>query len=133
MFEAIRTEPVMFPARTDKATASFILGLLEKEPEARWDFGRVCGHPFFGGLDFEKVLARQVQPSYVPTVSGIGIKNFDSEFTAEQAMDSFATPAMHTHDEFAGFSCVGGDAPADAHQSSSDGEADGGGLVPTTM
>jgi serine/threonine protein kinase len=133
MFDAIRTEPVRFPPRADPTIVSFISALLEKDPDARADFSRIRGHPFFGGLDFEKVLARQVQPSYVPSVSGVGIKNFDSEFTAEPPMDSFATPTKHAHDEFAGFSCVGGEGPiAPEEPSSSDGEQ-GGGLVPTHM
>jgi hypothetical protein len=128
MFDAIRTEPVRFPPRTDATIVSFISGLLEKDPEARADFARVHGHPFFAGLDFEKVLAREIRPSYIPSVSGIGIKNFDSEFTAERAMDSFATPTKQAHDEFAGFSCVGTAAAPPTEQSSSDGES---GLVPT--
>jgi serine/threonine protein kinase len=131
MFEAIRTEPLRFPPRADPAVVGFVSALLDKDADARADFARIRGHAFFAGLDFEKVLARQVQPSYVPNVSGVGIKNFDSEFTAERAMDSFATPTRQAHDEFAGFSCVGG-SPAAAGASSSDGE-DAGGLVPTRM
>jgi hypothetical protein len=104
--------------------------LLEKDPEVRGDFEKIRGHPFFGGLDFERILAREIQPSYVPVVSGVGVKNFDSEFTGQKPMDSFATPARQAHDEFAGFSCVGGD--GDAHHSSSDGE-EGELLTPTEI
>jgi serine/threonine protein kinase len=126
MFVAIQSELPKFPRGTDQATMSFISMLLEKNPEARGDFEKVHGHPFFAGLDFEKVLAREVQPAYVPVV---GIKNFDSEYTREKPMDSFATPARQAHDAFEGFSCVGG--PGEKENSSSEGEEVG--LTPTTI
>jgi serine/threonine protein kinase len=132
MFEAIRTEPVKFPGKVDPTVVAFISMLLEKDPEVRADFARVRGHPFFAGLDFERVLAREIIPSYVPRVSGNGIKNFAKEFTTEKALDSFATPTRQAHDDFAGFSCVGGPAAAGPGESSSDGE-EAGALTPTHL
>jgi serine/threonine protein kinase len=126
MFAAIRSEAPRFLGRVDPATVSFISMLLEKDPDARGDFAKINGHPFFAGLDFEKVLAREVRPAYVPVV---GIRNFDSEFTREKPMDSFATPAKQAHEAFEGFSCVGG--PGGAEHSSSEGEAVG--LTPSTI
>jgi serine/threonine protein kinase len=137
MFEAIRTEPVKFPGRVDSIVSSFISILLEKDPEIRADFAKVRVHPFFAGLDFERVLAREMRPSYVPTVSEHGIKNFDKEFTAEKPMDSFATPARQAHDDFAGFSFVdggrtGGGGRGGDKESSSEGE-EASSLTPTHL
>jgi serine/threonine protein kinase len=119
MFDAIRNDMPRFPGSFDQATINFILLLIDKDPETRADFDRIRGHPFFGGLDFEKVLAREIKPSYIPKITGIGIKNFNSEFTAEKAMDSFATPADEAKDDFAGFSKVAHDLE---RNSSSEGE-----------
>jgi serine/threonine protein kinase len=130
MFDAIRNENPRFPGRVDPNVVSFISMLLEKDPEARGDFSKIRGHPFFAGLDFEKVLAREIVPSYVPEVSGAGVKNFDSEFTAQKPMDSFATPARQAQDAFEGFSVVAGQ-PGQTASSSDGEEADG--LTPTEI
>jgi serine/threonine protein kinase len=133
MFEAIRNEQPKFIGRVEATTINFIRMLLEKDPEVRADFEKVRVHPFFQGLDFEKVLAREYQPAFKPPTSGVGIQNFDSEFTTEKPMDSLATPAPAGQAAFEGFSCVTGQGK-DGRNSSSDGEGDAeSSLAPSTM
>jgi serine/threonine protein kinase len=131
MFEAIRNDPARFPGRVDAQTVAFISMLLEKDPDARADFERVRGHPFLNGLDFEKVLARQIQPAFIPPSSPDGVGNFDSEFTNEKPMDSFATPTQVAHDDFVGFSCVQGQ-PGSSSEGSEPDSPDSS-VAPSTM
>ena len=135
MFQAIRNEKPKFPRRADEATVDFITMLLEKDPERRADFDRIKGHPFFKGLDFEKVLRREIKPAFVPPSNGIITANFDTEFTMENPQDSLATPTPMARDEFKGFSFAG----VPDGSSSSDGEGEEmpamppSDLQPTTM
>lgn len=48
--------------------APFLFGLLNKNPEKRFGFEEVKNHRFMAGVDFDKVLAKQVQPIYVPKI-----------------------------------------------------------------
>ncbi len=48
------------------------------------DGKEVMGHAFFAGLDFNKLLRREIKPSFVPVVtSDIDASNFDPTFTQE--------------------------------------------------
>ena len=118
LFMAIRTQPPKFPPRTDRNTIDFISGLLAKDPEERFTMEQVRGHPFFNGLDFDLVLQKKYQPSFVPTLPDeVATLNFDSEFTCEPAQDSIATPVIGDG-AFEGFSYV-----AQAQSDESEGDA----------
>ena len=106
MFMAIRTHAPKFPPRTDRSTIDFISGLLAKVPEERFTFEQIKTHPFFKGMDFDKVLRKEYKPSFVPFIlNETALGNFDSEFTREPAQDSLAAPVVNT-DAFKGFSYV---------------------------
>jgi serine/threonine protein kinase len=130
MYEAITSEQPRFRGAFPEHAKSFILMLLEKDPDARADFERVRAHPFLDGMDFEEVLARQVKPAFVPSLECVGLENFDRQFTAETAVDSFATPISHATDDFKGFSHVG--EVAEDNGLSSDGEEERG-LEPSRL
>jgi hypothetical protein len=85
----------------DACVVAFISMLFEKDRQAHGDFEKICGHSLFGGLDIERVLTREIQPSYVAAVSGIGVKTFESEFSGKKPMDSFADPARQASVIFA--------------------------------
>ena len=41
-------------------------------------------HPFFETIDWEKLIARQITPPYVPKLRGeTDIRNIDTDFTNE--------------------------------------------------
>lgn len=130
MFQSIRNEKPRFPRKADPATVDFINSLLEKEPEKRADFSKIKDHPFFQGLDWEKVLRREIQPAFVPPSNGVITANFDTEFTMENPMDSLATPMVNEKGEFDGFSMVQG---ADGGSSSSDVDEDDEEMLPTDL
>jgi hypothetical protein len=106
--------------------------LLEKDPESRADFDKIKGHPFFAGMDFEKVLKREYKPEFVPKTTGPIAANFDTEFTMENPMDSMATPNPQGKDGFVGFSVADGGGGFNGGDSSSEGEQ-GSLLAPTSM
>lgn len=135
MFQSIRNEKPRFPRRADPATVDFIMALLEKEAENRADFNMIKDHAFFQGLDWEKVVRREIKPAFVPPSSGVITANFDTEFTMENPMDSLATPAVDK-EVFKGFSLVQGVDDDGSSSSEVDGEDDEEtptDLQPTTM
>ena len=53
--------------------------LLRKEPSARpQSAAEIMIHPFFAGMDWDALLAREVPPPWAPPVAE---SNFDNEFT----------------------------------------------------
>ena len=52
--------------------------------------------PFFSTLDFSRVAAKAYRPEFIPPASRseTDVRNFDTEFTSEQAADSFVTSQM---------------------------------------
>lgn len=64
-------------------------------------------HPFFGNIDWVKLIDRQIPPPFQPTVVQDDAFYFDSEFTSRTPHDSPAIPASAaTHELFRGFSYV---------------------------
>ena len=105
MFQAIRTQRVKYPPATDKNAINLINGLLNKEPEERFNFQSIKNHPFFEGLNWDDILLKKIIPEFIPeNTHGILPKNFDSQFTKEIALDSLATPIPNEKNNFQGFS-----------------------------
>jgi p90 ribosomal S6 kinase len=64
-------------------------------------------HPFFGNIDWDKLLSKLIPPPFQPTVVQDDAFYFDSEFTSRTPHDSPAIPASAaTHELFRGFSYV---------------------------
>ncbi|KAH0793094.1 AGC family protein kinase [Histomonas meleagridis] len=114
MFHAILHAQPRFPRKTDKDTINFITGLLQKDPNKRFDFDNIMKHKFFNGMDFNDVLARKYQPEFVPTSKNPVASNFDTEYTMENPQDSLATPAPFADGAFDGFSMIAGYEPSDS-------------------
>ena len=93
LFDNIVNEDPVFPKFGHKAAIDLIKLLLQKEPENRPDIDTIKGHPFFHGLDWDKVLAKQVNPRNFSQVNELDPDNFCSDFTNEPALDSEALPA----------------------------------------
>jgi serine/threonine protein kinase len=89
LFDRIRHAPLKFPYYVSRAAASFISGLLNRNPQERLGAGgggEVCGHPFFAPIDFKSLLLRELAPPFDPC-RGSGsdttdTTNFESEFTS---------------------------------------------------
>lgn len=64
--------------------ADLLRGLLQRDPADRLNVVQIKEHPFFESIDWEALLARQVEPPFVPKVrSATDISQIDSDFTDE--------------------------------------------------
>ena len=103
MFTKILTENVSFPPEADPDAASLITGLLQKRERKRFGYNEVVKHPFFAGIDWQKVYNKGYKPSFIPPIkSQRDVSNFDQEFTGEKPSDSdgspVSTPIQHIPD-----------------------------------
>ncbi|PRW45661.1 serine threonine- kinase 2 19-like isoform A [Chlorella sorokiniana] len=87
------------PSYLSSEVQSLVKGLLQKEPAKRLGYGPsgsadVMGHPFFKGMDWRKLEARQIISPFRPNVRSIeSIDNFDKIWTDLPPTDSpCATP-----------------------------------------
>lgn len=111
IFKNITSSEVSFPEGTDPILINFITSLLQKDPAHRANFKTLTNHPFWGSIDFQQVLEMSVQPKVRPQVDDVSIpNNFDSEYTLETPIDSYATPLFFSEGGFSpfeGFNYIG--------------------------
>ena len=61
------------------------------------DMADIQAHPFFSSLDFDKLMRREVEPQFKPTVrSATDTSNFEAEFTDEAVVDSLVPTSRLT-------------------------------------
>ena len=85
---------------------------LTRDPAKRLgnDFNEVKQHPFFGGLNWDKLYAKEVTAPFIPEVSSIeDTGQIDPVFTSEKAEDSLVehSAISATNAGFDGFTYVG--------------------------
>jgi len=93
MYKRILNDPLRFPEDMSQDARSIIAGLLSRDPATRLGANgaeEIKRHPFFSkAIDWNKLWAKQIQPPFKPSVSGlIDVSNFDAEFTSELPQDS---------------------------------------------
>ena len=104
LFQAITLQDVKFPSNATSDQIDFITKLLTKDPKKRSTFQDLKEHPFWNGLNFDDVLHKKIQPTFIPKITNPeNPSNFDSEFTQEPAADSIASPVVGNAN-FPGFS-----------------------------
>lgn len=114
MYEKIMTADLVFPRHFLPETRSLLSGMLNRDVTKRLGYNgaeELKAHPFFAGLDWEKVMRREIKPMFKPppSTSETDVRNFEEEFTRETPVDSVdergyglsATQAERTHfDDF---------------------------------
>jgi len=96
MYELILKAPLKFPSFVPDEAQSLLNGLLERDESKRLgsekDYLEIQEHEFFKDIDWEKLYQRKVTPPFIPEAEGgdDDAKNFDTEFTSERVVDSFA-------------------------------------------
>jgi len=96
MYELILKSPLKFPSFVPSDAQSLITALLERDEKSRLgsngDYKEVQTHRFFGSIDWEKLYQKKVKPPFLPEkeTDDEAAKNFDTEFTQEDARDSIA-------------------------------------------
>ncbi|KAI0221640.1 Serine/threonine-protein kinase Sgk2, partial [Massospora cicadina] len=86
MFDRILHSRLRFPSFISPVARDLISRLLERDPGRRLGAGLngsydIRSHPFFGGVVWDKVLHKAVEPPFVPTVTGLlDMSNIDPAF-----------------------------------------------------
>ena len=66
--------------------------LLQKDRKKRLgqksDVKEIIAHPFFNGLDFDKLIEKKIVPKFIPSVDETGLNNFDQDITGEKPDES---------------------------------------------
>eukprot|EP01089_Gocevia_fonbrunei_P011873 TRINITY_DN2643_c0_g2_i1.p1 TRINITY_DN2643_c0_g2~~TRINITY_DN2643_c0_g2_i1.p1 ORF type:complete len:486 (-),score=93.64 TRINITY_DN2643_c0_g2_i1:70-1527(-) len=90
MYYNIINTKLTMPKGTNSATQSLLNGLLEKDPNTRLsDPSTIKAHPFFKGIDWEKLNIKGVTPPYVPPVKDkMDDTQISPEFTDDTIEDN---------------------------------------------
>ena len=73
MYEKILSAELRFPAHFQSEARSLLTGMLTRKVEARLGYGgaaQIKEHAFFAQIDWAAVLARKVQPPFIPPRNG---------------------------------------------------------------
>ncbi|XP_057209005.1 protein kinase C, eta, b isoform X2 [Triplophysa rosa] len=92
LFECILRDEVIYSSWLSNEAEDILRGLLTREPPCRLgcmprDGGEeaIAAHPFFAGLDWEKLSRREIEPPFTPRIESTeDVNNFDSDFTQEE-------------------------------------------------
>eukprot|EP00163_Fabomonas_tropica_P034759 TRINITY_DN979_c0_g2_i2.p1 TRINITY_DN979_c0_g2~~TRINITY_DN979_c0_g2_i2.p1 ORF type:complete len:313 (-),score=100.65 TRINITY_DN979_c0_g2_i2:336-1274(-) len=115
MYQKILTAPLRFPAHLSADAKSILEALLQRDPSKRLGSGPMDGeeiktHPFFKSIDWDKLLAKQVETPFKPDTKdgATDLSNFDEEFTSERPVDSVVESHLSAtaQDGFKGFTYV---------------------------
>jgi len=89
MYFKIMHAKLDLPDSLDEATKTILLGLLERDPVKRMsDSNAIKAHPYFKGVDWEKLLRKEITPPFIPPVkSKMDISMVDPAFTSEKPTD----------------------------------------------
>jgi len=110
MYQKIRTENPKFPQSMSKKCQDLIVRFLVRDPKQRLGSGvgdveEIKKHGWFSGLNWEDLLAKKIEPGYIPRVrSEMDTSNFSTEFTKESVKDTYVEPVnLAPEDQFNDF------------------------------
>lgn len=87
LFHNILNQPISYPSFLSEQARSILEQLLCRDPSQRIGCGKEDGdeiirHPFFAGIDFNKLLNKVYQPPFKPKIENESdVSNFDNGFT----------------------------------------------------
>jgi len=86
MYFKIMHAKLEIPDTLDQSTQSIVNGLLERDPNKRLaDATQIKSHPYFKGMDWDKILRKEVKAPFVPPVKGkMDVSMVDPAFTSEK-------------------------------------------------
>lgn len=123
MYEKILHAELKFPSHVSENARSIISGLLNRDPSKRLGHKNDCEeikiHPFFEGIDWEKLDKKEYKPPFNPGVeSDLDLKNFDPQFLNEPLGESVMDDSrleidVEIDDTFSGFSYTSDDTLAE--------------------
>ncbi|XP_008810846.2 serine/threonine-protein kinase AtPK2/AtPK19-like [Phoenix dactylifera] len=110
--QKIVKEKIKLPAYLSSEAHSLLKGLLQKEASKRLGSGpggsnEIKSHKWFKSINWRKLAAREVRPSFLPNVAGKNcVANFDECWTSMPLLDSPAASPVAGDSNFAGFTYV---------------------------
>jgi serine/threonine protein kinase len=84
LFDMILKDDPRIPRKAEPIIASFIRGLLSKDPEKRLGSIEtdIIQHPYFEGISWQRVAKMEYEPEFVPALSRPdSLSNFDEKYT----------------------------------------------------
>ena len=89
MYEKIQNERLVFPKHFQPHTRTFLGGLLERDPALRFDVGQIKSHPFFAGVDWDKLLRKEYAAPMIPRLRDeLDLSYFDPQLTQASSNDT---------------------------------------------
>eukprot|EP00611_Tribonema_gayanum_P030048 TRINITY_DN822_c0_g1_i1.p1 TRINITY_DN822_c0_g1~~TRINITY_DN822_c0_g1_i1.p1 ORF type:complete len:695 (-),score=249.47 TRINITY_DN822_c0_g1_i1:1021-3105(-) len=88
LFDKIRRAQLTYPRYLSEAARDILHGLLTRDPSLRLgssseDAGEIKRHMFFGAIDWDRMLRRELRSPWQPSVVGsVDTSQFDLEFTS---------------------------------------------------
>ncbi|CAH9082295.1 unnamed protein product [Cuscuta epithymum] len=119
--QKIIKDKIKLPAYLSNDAHSLLKGLLQKETSKRLGSGlkgsdEIKAHKWFHPINWKKLEAREIQPSFCPKVAGKHcVANFDTQWTAMPLLDSPASSPKGHENPFRGFTYM---RPAHPHNPS---------------
>ncbi|GAA0149442.1 protein modifying enzyme [Lithospermum erythrorhizon] len=110
--QKIIKDKMKLPAFLTSDAHSLLKGLLQKEVSRRLGSGpkgsnEIKGHKWFSSINWKKLEARQIQPSFRPEVAGKHcVSNFDECWTKMSLVDSPVSSPKSNENPFKGFTYV---------------------------
>jgi len=112
--DMISTAKLVVPSFLSDPCKSLLRGMLQRDVQKRFDMSALQSHDFFEGLDWARVLAKEMQPPFVPAVPGGDncTLNFEDKYIKRKNVAA-TTPSDHMDElskseeaQFHGFSFV---------------------------
>merc|ERR1711998_203495 len=117
MYEKILQDELTFPpgVSVPEDAKDLIRKLLVRAPEKRLGYGAgdaklIKDHPFFGAVNWDKLMKKEVGPPFKPDIKGeTDVSNFDPIFTQEAAVLTVVDTHLDSkaQQQFSGFTYVG--------------------------
>lgn len=110
MYTKILTAPLVIPDYVSPEARSLLMGLLERNPNKRLQDPKIIkAHPFFKGIDWDKLLEKEIEPPYVPPVKSkeevtMILDEFKNQKVEMTFVDAKLTESQQQN--FAGFTYV---------------------------
>lgn len=111
MYSKIMNDKLVFPPQVSSDARALLSALLERSPDKRLqDPKSIKNHGYFKGIDWEKIVRKEIDPPFVPDVKdATDTSCVDSEFLAETPKLSYEKDSHLTKMEqqnFEGFTFV---------------------------
>jgi serine/threonine protein kinase len=108
MYHKIQNDPLTFPSKpvlSDELKA-ILRGFLQKDPTKRLgtNISDILSQPFFGGIDWDLLLKKQITPPWKPKLSSpLDVEYVDTEFTDLDVHSEVSSPTDKSAAKSKGF------------------------------